>query len=150
MGALARPKQRISESRAESELNIRSINTADAPRIEELQGRQGFDYELPDVRAMIAALGLEADGALRLAVVARPTVELYFFIDGEWRNPRWRFEALREIHEAMRRELRAKGFEDAHVWIPPEKKSFVRRLMKSFKWTRPVWTNLTRSTAAQG
>lgn len=128
-------------------MKLRVIESADLLRLKELFERQGFTYDFPDLRAMVAALAAVADGKIVQAVLARPTVELYFLIDGQWRNPSWRMEALRQLHEAMRRELHGKGFEDAHTWIPPEKKSFVSRLMRSFDWTRPQWTSLTRSTS---
>lgn len=128
-------------------MKLRVIESNDLPRLQELFARQGFEYDFPDLRAMVGALAVEDGGAVVQAVLARPTVELYFLLDAEWRSPQWRMEALRQLHEAMRRDLRGKGFADAHVWIPPEKKSFVSRLMRSFGWTRPAWTSLTRSTA---
>lgn len=127
-------------------MRLRALTTSDSQRLRQLFAEQGFEYDLPDVRMLVAAQGIEDDSGLVQAVLARPTVELYFLGDGKWKTPAQRFEALRILHESMRRDLAAKGFSDAHVWIPPQKKSFVRRLMKTFGWTLPVWTNLTRST----
>lgn len=132
-------------------MKIRVLDNSDRPRILELFESQNFTYDLPDLRSFVAAQVLEDEGQIIQAVLARPTVELYFLGDPEWRTPQWRMEALRKIHESMRLELRGKGFEDVHVFLPPEKeKSFGRRLMKSFHWTRPLWTCLTRPTAAVG
>jgi hypothetical protein len=130
---------------------VRTLDTADTPRLEELFEQQGFDYELPNVREMVAAQGLEDQGELVQAVLARPTVELYFLADQHWRNPAWRLAGLRKIHESMRLELHGKGFEDVHVFLPPEKaRSFAQRLMNDFGWTQPLWTPLTRPTAPRG
>lgn len=136
-------------------MHIRTLATADAPRLGELFRRQGFDYELPDLRALVATQGLidpgNADGEIVQAVLARPTVELYFLADESWRTPAWRREGLAKIHESMRLELHGKGFEDVHVFLPPEKaRSFGKRLMNDFGWTKPLWTPLTRPTAARG
>lgn len=127
---------------------VRAVHSGDATRLQELFTAQGFDYELPDVRSFVAAQGVEDDGQFVQAVLARPTVELYFLADPTWKTPGYRHEGLRKVHESMRLELAAKGFEDAHVFLPPEKsKSFARRLMQEFGWTHPLWFALTRSTA---
>jgi hypothetical protein len=128
-------------------MKLRPIESRDVPELQKLFERQGLKYDFPDLRMLVGALAIEDQGRIVQAVLARPTIELYFLGDDKWRNPQWRMEALTHLHEAMRRELQAKGFEDAHVWIPPQKKSFVSRLMRSFGWTRPQWTNLTRSTS---
>lgn len=130
---------------------VRTLESSDTPRLRELFEQQGFDYDLPSLRQMVAAQGIEDQGEIVQAVLARPTVELYFLVDENWRNPAWRLEALRKIHESMRRDLHGKGFEDVHVFLPPEKaRSFARRLIKEFGWTEPLWSPLTRPTAPRG
>lgn len=129
-------------------MKLRTLETTDQARILELFAHQNFTYDMPDLREFVAAQVLEADGKIVQAVLARPTVELYFLGDPGWRTPQWRLEALKKIHESMRLELHSKGFADVHVFLPPEKeKSFGRRLMRQFHWTRPLWRCLTRPTA---
>jgi hypothetical protein len=128
-------------------MRARPIEGRDWGELRRLFAAQGFDYELPERASLVAALAIEAGGEIVQAVLARPTVELYFLGRENWKTPARRMAALRILHEAMRRELRSAGFLDAHVWIPPEKKNFVSRLMRSFGWTQPLWTNLARSTA---
>lgn len=129
---------------------LRPVESKDLGELKQLFASQGFAYEFPDLRAMVGALAaIDEEGNIVQAVLARPTTELYFLGDPAWRTPQWRMHVLRELHEAMRRELAGKGFEDAHVWIPPQKKNFISRLMRSFGWTQPQWTNLTRTTAAR-
>lgn len=131
-------------------MKLRVCDSLDVPRMQEIFSQQGFDYEFPNVRMMVAAQVLEEDGQIVQAVLARPTVELYFLSDGRWRSPRWRLEAFRRIHESMRRELVGKGVRDVHCWLPPEiAKSFGGRLMRDFGWTKPTWANFTRPTAAR-
>lgn len=132
-------------------MKIRPIESSDFPRIQEFFERQGFSYQLPDRGEFVAGQVIDDNGAV-MAILARPTVELYMLSDPDWATPAMRFEALRKIHESMRLELRAKGFRDVHIWVPPQKKSFVQRLKKSFGWTgdgSPEWTCLTRSTEAR-
>ncbi len=50
------------------------------------------------------------------------------------------------LHDSLSRELYEKGITDVHVWIPPKVKTFARRLMRSFGWRAPLWTDLTRET----
>ena len=129
-------------------MKLRGCESADSGRLTALFQAQGFQYQLPDLRSFAATVALEDEGEIQQAVLARPTVELYFLAANDWKSPGMRFEGLRKIHEAMRRELNSKGFEDAHVWLPPEiAKSFGRRLMKDFGWTQPMWTDFTRSTS---
>lgn len=126
---------------------IRRLESSDSARLQELFELQGFDYDLPDLRTLVAAQAFD-DGEIQQAVLARPTVELYFLADPKWSTALRRFQVLQDLHESMRRDLHGKGFEDAHVFLPPEKtKSFGRRLMRDFGWVRPLWTPLTRSTA---
>ena len=132
-------------------MNVRQCNSADQPRLKELFDSQGFTYQLPSLKEFVAAQAVDENGVV-MAILARPTVELYMLSDPSWKTPAMRFEALRKLHESMRLELRGKGFRDVHVWIPPQKKSFVQRLKKSFGWTgdgSPEWTCLTRSTEAR-
>ena len=133
-------------------MKVRQAESADFPRIQQLFEQQGFAYQLPDRREFVAGQVVEDEHGVVMAILARPTVELYMLADPTWKTPAMRFEALRKIHESMRLELRAKGFHYVHVWIPPQKKSFVQRLKKSFGWVgdgSPEWTCLTRSTEAR-
>ena len=129
-------------------MNIRPCESNDHARLKTLFDMQGFDYQLPSLREFVAAQGVE-DGDLVMAILARPTTELYMLADPNWRTPQWRFDALKKLHESMRLELRGKGFSDAHVFLPPEKqKSFGRRLMRDFNWSEPLWKCYCRSTEA--
>lgn len=82
-----------------------------------------------------------------VAGMARRTVEVYGLFDPDWESPAWRFEALRLLHEAMRHDLGAKGYHDAHAWIPPSLlKSFGRKLRHVFGWKQDPWACFCRKT----
>jgi len=132
-------------------VKVRQCESADFPQLTRLFEEHGFSYVLPDRREFVAAQVID-DNGVQMAILARPTVELYMLSNPTWKTPQMRFEALSKLHESMRLELRSKGFRDVHVWVPPQKKSFVQRLKKSFGWTgdgSPEWTCLTRSTEAR-
>lgn len=130
-------------------MKVRQVESLDWPRLRQLFEAQGFDYELPSRDEFVAGHAID-DNGIPMAILARPTVELYMLADPNWKTPQWRFEALRKLHESLRLELRAKGFRDVHVWLPPQKeKSFGRRLMRSFGWNQPLWKCFSRSTEAR-
>lgn len=120
------------------------------PRLQELFEKHGFDYELPSLSGMLIAQVVEDEGVIVQAILARPTVEMYMLGDQHWKTPAFRMAALTRIHESVRLALVRQGVEDVHAFLPPEiAKSFASRLMRSFHWTKPLWTALTRPTAAQ-
>lgn len=129
-------------------MKVRDCELSDLPRLQELFNQHGFAYDLPDLSRMLSAKVVEADGAIVQAILARTTVEMYMLGDRQWATPALRFAALQKVHEAMRQELVTKGIEDVHAFLPPSiAKSFSSRLMRSFHWTKPLWTALTRPTA---
>ena len=131
-------------------MTIRPMQTADIPVLRALYDAQGFDYPFPDLTETQFVerwvMVDEQDNPVQ-AVVARQTVELYFFADRTYRTPRWRFEAFRHLHEWMRQKAEERGLVDAHLWIPPQiEKSFARRLRNGFGWRVNRWLCLSRTT----
>jgi hypothetical protein len=112
----------------------------DRAMIESWHKASGFDYELPDFKkeAFASAKVIESDGKPVAAALARLTVEIYGFCDPEFDVPVLRLEALKILHREISEELKAKRIKTAHAWLPPEiAKSFGRKLLKLFRWTRP-------------
>lgn len=128
-------------------MHTRKMSAGDAPQIEQIFKAQGFDYELPRIESgnILAKRVLCDGGSVRMGVMARVTVELYGFVDPSWETPAVRLYALQTLHEEMRRELKEKGVEDGHFWCPPQLvKSFGRRMMRMFGWSRPQWPDFWR------
>lgn len=125
----------------------REVKSEDLPRMEQLLSRHGFKYDLPPLKVFVATVALEDEGEVRVAVAARPTVELFLLMDKDWETPGMREVALETVHEEMNKKLAELGYFDAHAWIPPKiAKAFGRRLMKKFKkfnWTRSPWPCFT-------
>lgn len=121
----------------------RPLTIEDEPEIRRLFEQQGFEYELP-TEGFFAGCGIFEDGKLVQAVAARKTCELYLFADQAWGTPAWRLAALKRLHEDMGRELKRLGYTDAHIWLPPEiAKSFGRRLMRTFGWSKQLWESFS-------
>ena len=83
---------------------------------------QGFDYAFPDLRnpLFLSKLVVE-DGAGRAVMVslARLTCEIYLLMDPAAGTPRERFARIAALQRAGESDLRTRGLEDAHAWLPP-------------------------------
>ena len=129
-------------------MNIRRLENGDIEQIRKIFEAQGFDYELPELDSnniIAKKVVTDENNTARMGVAARITVELYGFVDHTWDTPAVRFAALKQLHEAMRQELKEKGIEDGHFWCPPQLvKSFGRRMMRLLGWKKPEWTDFWR------
>jgi hypothetical protein len=110
--------------------------------------RQGFDYTFPDLAdpIFISKLVVEdASGCPVMASLARLTCEMYLLADRVRQNSRERFESLLALHGAGEKDLRDRGLDDAHAWLPPPiAKRFGRRL-EALGWIRDDhWTPYCR------
>ena len=76
-------------------MKLRVIESGDRPQLEALFEKQGFEYILPDRDTLVAAIAVEDGGRIVQAVLARPTIELYFLMDAEWKSPALRMEEFR-------------------------------------------------------
>jgi hypothetical protein len=133
-------------------MQLRDFKPSDYEAVKELYQKQGFEYELPDMAAFMAIQVVVDDSDKPVMVLAaRPTVEMFLILDKDWETPRWRFEAFKIIHEAMREKLQRAGITDAHCWLPPEiEKSFAKRLMRQFNWVQQLWNCYCRQTTPTG
>lgn len=133
-------------------MRIREYNEADFDALVAMHRAQGFDYALPDLAdpIFVSKLVLEdedtADSAsghakIMMASLARLTCEIYLLVDPNAGTPRDRYGRLLELHRAGASDLRARGLDDAHAWLPPPiAKRFGRRL-EGLGWIRDdAWT----------
>jgi len=113
---------------------------------------QGFEYPFPDLAdpIFVSKLVLEDEDSIgtgnntskiRMASLARLTCEMYLLVDPSAGTPRDRYARLLELHRAGAADLRARGLDDAHAWLPPPiAKRFGRRL-ETLGWIRDdAWT----------
>lgn len=124
---------------------IREYTEADKSRLIELHREQGIDYPLNlDNPLLDIKLVAEDRGVVRQALLARVTCECYLLMDRIAGTPQDRLELFTSLHNSALERGWVRGFEDAHIWIPPRlEKGFGRRLMK-MGWTKPEWPCYTR------
>lgn len=123
---------------------VREYTEADLNALVAMHRAQGFDYAFPDLRdpLFVSKLVLTDDaGAPAMAAIARLTCEMYLLADPKAGTPRERYARLLELHRAGAADLRARGLDDAHAWLPPRiAKRFGRRLQR-LGWLRDdAWT----------
>lgn len=133
-------------------MRVREYNEADFDALVAMHRAQGFDYALPDLAdpIFVSKLVLEdVDSSdtgkntdkIVMASLARLTCEMYFLVDPNAGTPRERYARLLELQRAGANDLRARGLDDAHAWLPPPiAKRFGRRL-EGLGWIRDdAWT----------
>jgi hypothetical protein len=123
---------------------VRQYNDADLDALLAMHRVQGFDYPFPDLRdpIFVSKLVLEDDaGKPAMAALARLTCEMYLLLDPKAGTPQERYARLLELHRAGANDLRARGLDDAHAWLPPRIAQRFGRRLSSLGWIRDdAWT----------
>lgn len=123
---------------------------SDVPRINEIFSQQSFEYMQPDWKAMTGQVLVDENGVVVLALLARPTVEMYAVMDSsEWATPGMKVEHFAELDRVEIKDLRMRGYTDSHCWVPPIMKAFANRIQKFYGWVKSSdpadpWLGLTR------
>lgn len=117
-------------------MTIRPLEPRDIPRLAEIARANGYEYpadlKSPDIEAVLVVE--DAMGNLVAAAAARRISELYLY-PNDGHSPVTKMAALRMLHTGMARELRAKGYRESNIFLPPRiEQTFGRRLTKSFSW----------------
>ncbi|HKV27714.1 MAG TPA: hypothetical protein VJN90_05520, partial [Candidatus Acidoferrales bacterium] len=110
-------------------MKIREYNEADLDALVAMHRAQGFDYALPDLAdpIFVSKLVVEDEEAgagndehkIVMAALARLTCEMYLLVDPKAGTPQERYTRLLELQRAGAKDLRARGLDDAHAWLPP-------------------------------
>ncbi|HKF51508.1 MAG TPA: hypothetical protein VKB26_04295 [Candidatus Acidoferrales bacterium] len=124
---------------------VREYNDADLDALLAMHRAQGFDYPFPDLRdpIFVSKLVLEDDaGKPVMAALARLTCEMYLLAAPNEGAPRERYARLLELHRAGANDLRARGLDDAHAWLPPRIAERFGRRLQQLGWIRDdAWTS---------
>ena len=128
-------------------MRVRDFEPRDLAALRRIFEAQQFEYDFPEDPSIFTSIRVlvdETDTPV-MALAARPTVEMFMFMDPTWRTPGWRSAAFTTLHEDMRQQLIQRGYTDVHAWLPPEiAKSFGRRLMRTFGWVKQLWPSYSR------
>ena len=111
----------------------RAMKIDDIPALRELYREAGYDYIFPDLMAKeiedVTVVIDENDKPLA-AGIAKRTLELYLIM-GRAGHPLVKLDRIRELHRAMTKTLKAKGFTEGNAFLPPEvAKSYGRHLAR--------------------
>lgn len=133
-------------------MRIREYNEKDLDALVTMHRAQGFEYALPNLGdpIFVSKLVLEDQDSgcagkdtdkIVMASLARLTCEMYLLVDPNAGTPHERHARLVELQRAGAADLRARGLDDAHAWLPPPiAKRFGRRL-EGLGWIRDdAWT----------
>jgi hypothetical protein len=110
---------------------IRAMEARDHQRVLELHALMGADYALDLARPdLIVKNVVVEDDRPVMAVLGRLTTEAYLILDHAWGTPQDRMDELRRIIYVSAAEAKLYGIQDVHVWVPPRKRCFSRRLRR--------------------
>ena len=128
-------------------MNCRALRESDIPILKAIYDRSELAYEFPDLHGplmeQVLVLVNEKDQPVMAGAVER-IVQSYLWVD-ESLHPAAQLRGIRQLHEAMAPILRQKGYTDVSCFVPPKlEKSFGRRLMRTFGWTK-TWPSFVRS-----
>lgn len=123
---------------------VREYTDTDLDTLLAMHCAQGFDYPFPDLRdpIFVSKLVLEDNaGKPVMAALARLTCEMYLLAAPKEGTPRERYTRLLELHRAGANDLRARGLDDAHAWLPPRIAQRFGRRLQQLGWIRDdAWT----------
>ena len=124
-------------------MRTRPLYKSDIPILRAMAEASGHPY--PGLTESLEAVVVLADDhdLPVMAVAAKRLVELYLWC-GQGMTPHESVAALRLLHEGMIQELRAKGYNEANCFLPPQiAEKFGRRLRETFGWIRN-WASFAR------
>lgn len=123
---------------------VREYTNADLDALYAMHRAQGFEYPFPDLRdpIFVSKLILEDEaGKPVMAALARLTCEMYLLAAPKEGTPRERYTRLLELQRAGANDLRARGLDDAHAWLPPRIAQRFGRRLQQLGWIRDdAWT----------
>lgn len=127
---------------------IRGYTPADLDALRRMHARQGFDYAFPDIDdpIFLSKLVVEDEaGRAVMASLARLTCEIYLLADPAAGTPRERLSAIAALDRAGEEDLRSRGLDDAHAWLPPPVARRFGRRLETLGWIRDdAWTPYCR------
>ena len=123
-----------------SEMKIRSLQHFDIPQVAALDCKFPLDFDSDFILGLVAS-GREAKPVMVAGAWHR--AEVHVLIDKSWGTPRERMTVLKELHDAMAVELKARGVSEAVTWFGGEDKSF-KRFLQKWGWVKSELTSWHR------
>ena len=116
-------------------MKLRDFDSNDLHRILELHEKHEFELpDLNDARMVVKKCLLDNRGKIRLAAFGRLQANAYLLVDGTWRTPEERYEAIQILEFAMISQAKIAGLDQVTAQVTPR---FGRRL-EPFGWKKSL------------
>ena len=137
-------------------MRIREFHETDIDALTAIHAQQGFQYAFPDLAnpLFVSKLVLEDDGGsegesgataastragtkpILMASLVRLTSEAYLLVDPTKGTPRDRYLNMLMLQREAAMDLRNRGLEDVHAWLPPRIAQRFGRRLTDLGWVR--------------
>lgn len=118
-------------------MRIREYTKQDLDRATELHRRGKHEFELPDPEdphVVVKKCLVDERGIVRLVAFGRVQANAYLLVDGAWKSPQERLEAIEILEYAMVEQARIAGLDQVTAQVDPR---FGRRLQQ-LGWERSI------------
>ena len=128
-------------------MKVRAMTIDDITALKASAAASGFPYpELSSPLIEAVSVVTNDEGEIIVACAAHRMVELYLYGGEVESDPSDKKRAIDLLHIDLARKLRAAGYAECSVFIPPQiVVKFAQRLIKTWGWARHEWTHLTKS-----
>lgn len=109
---------------------IRAIRESDKRRLKELESGFAWEFGSDWIEGLVA---VDENDEPVIFAGAWSRAEVHITLDKKWSTPGARLFLLKELHDAMRAELKTKGIGQAVTWFDETRERFKDRL-KSWGW----------------
>lgn len=116
---------------------IRPIRVSDYARLKELENGYEFKFDGDFIEGLCA---VDEHDSPVMFVGAWHRAEVHIVLDRKWSTPGARLFLLKELHDAMRVELKQKGIGQAVTWFDEARDRFKDRL-QSWGWVKSQLTS---------
>jgi hypothetical protein len=139
-------------------MRIREFQETDMAALTAIHAHQSFEYAFPDLAnpLFVSKLVLEDDSGsgsgsgartiasstsdaskpILMASLVRLTCEAYLLVDPTKGTPRDRYLRMLMLQRAATTDLRNRGLEDVHAWLPPQIAPRFGRRLTELGWVR--------------
>jgi len=103
-------------------MKIRQYEKGDLELLRKFHSEAKFDFEFPDPeeKQVIIKKCLTHRGKVRMAAFGRLQANAYLLIDGTWKTPAERFEAIQILEAAMIEQAKILGIDQATAQVTPK------------------------------
>jgi len=100
-------------------MRIRQYEKADLELLRKFhsEGKFGFEFPDPEEKQVIIKKCLVDGGKVRMAAFGRLQANAYLLVDGEWKTPAERFEAIQILEAAMIEQAKILGIDQATAQV---------------------------------